>query len=125
MTFQCFDYTRILPGISSFMIMNFSDFIVSCIDNGYYIVYIPDIYYINQYHMQHELLIYGYDNSNKMFLIRDYFDFKLPSDEYISFDTLNKTLKLPHNTLYRNYIHCLNLDPFKIRKSNIDLLGRV
>lgn len=58
----------------------YSKFVVDCIDNGFYVYLIIDRYYIAAYkdkygrHSVHDMMIYGYDMEQKLFMVADYFD---------------------------------------------------
>lgn len=124
MEFNCFTYNRLLPDISKLFINNLSDFIVKSLDMDYYVTYIPDIFYLDEYelmsknHRTHEILFYGYDTTNKTLIGRDYFNLSDSYDKNILMETLNKTFRFYSNETYSNHIHVLKLDPLKKRKIN-------
>jgi|GEM_PF-5620290 len=57
------------------------DFIISCIDHGYYVHLLVDTYYLHAYndfyqriHFEHNVMIYGYDCKEKVYDIADAFE---------------------------------------------------
>lgn len=59
---------------------SFTEFIISCINSGYYLYFVIDVYYIPAYdkqymktHAAHEILVYGYDMIEQCLNIADNF----------------------------------------------------
>lgn len=83
------------------------EFIISKIDSGHYVTIKYDQYYIpnsinyNEYHSEHEMLIYGYDRLKEMFLVADFF-----KDGKYSFETT------PFNCVESAIVSVLDLEIF-------------
>ncbi len=82
----------VLQNISN---ISFIDFIISSINEGYYIYITLDSGKINCYHIKnidfipHPLIIYGYNQSQKEFYIADYFNGTNYSDNVMSYAEIN------------------------------------
>jgi hypothetical protein len=57
----------------------FADFLIDCLDLGYYIMFYLDEYFVSNYknyqkkHLKHDIFIFGYDLDNRTFDVADFF----------------------------------------------------
>jgi hypothetical protein len=74
-----------------------SDFIIDCINLNYYSIVVLNTFFISQYynyqelHRKHEVFIYGYDKSEKVFYCADFFEGGLYSYKQVPFDEINNS----------------------------------
>jgi hypothetical protein len=76
-----------------------SEFMIDCIDSGNYIYlyldqfYIPDSWAFQTQHFPHDTFIYGYDSSNNLFNIADFYQFSKYSFSTASFSQIDEAAK--------------------------------
>lgn len=90
-------------------IIDISDFIINCINQGYYIcIYLDDFYvkcrqfYYNNIHFIHEHLIYGYDFKKNSFTSMGYYGEGAITSSEISFPDLEKAYRASSDNLSIN-----------------------
>lgn len=135
-TFGCFDYSIINNNCNNLLNIDIINFFISLLDKGYYIGYMIDAFYVKNYfksfqkdHLEHALIIYGYNSEKKVFLALDYFNFQNISTEEISFydiENSNKNYNFEINygidcSGNSSMIEVFKLSPKLIRKPNIDI----
>lgn len=135
-TLGCFDYSRMNRTTAKLLQNHLIELFIDFIDRGYYIEYIIDTFYIpnyqtnyNESHLDHQILIYGYDSHKKTFLTMDYFDFQKLSTQPISFDDIllsNKNFNIERNygidcSGNSIFIQAFKLDPKMARCPNIEI----
>lgn len=138
--FSSLEQYRIDSDMARVFVTDIRRFIVDSIDKGFYISFIADMYYIENYkecyktnHGVRELLIYGYDLVENVFYASDYFDFTNRTFETIKISQIEDSFNLskagfyekPINReldyyIYLNKIHLLKLDHTKKRELKIE-----
>lgn len=122
-----YDVFRTFELTSDFMKLNNVDISViinNCLNDGYFVLYSVDTYYISNYisynekHIIHPLLIYGKDNLSNNYKCRDYFDFTFYSQQLVNPNEItNSFIKcyIESNNYYNNL-----LVGFQLNQKNVN-----
>ena len=122
--------------VAQFSISNITDYIIQLLEKFYYVSFLCDPYWINNYtlyqkkHYEHPLLIYGFDTENQYFLAQDYFNFQTKSKQLVLYQDVEASyyncffIQRPDEYALLNscVLHCIKLVNTKAKEINCDLI---
>lgn len=127
--FSSFHNNYLYYDIMKSNVQSVSEFFINAINRGYYISFLIDKFYIqnypsayNKHHIEHKLFIYGYDLNDNCFFASDYFDMKR-GYEKVSFKQIEESFKFfdkYFDTNLYNVVTLQKLNENTIRKADIN-----
>lgn len=132
-TMPCFKYSVLNRKSTILLHDNLIELFISYLDEGYYLQYCVDTFYVPNYtqfgHIEHVMLINGYDLEKQCFIAYDFFDFKRFTKQYISFESVlasNEKFNIERNygidcSGNASMLEAFQLDDQLIRKPCLDV----
>lgn len=125
---ECFNYLFMNRECFMKSQKSITELLINLINNDYYVLLNINMFFIKKYsayqrrNCSHEVMIYGYSITDKVFFIRDFFDSQIYTSGVCSFDEIEKSVLSYYDTdNYRQYNDLTAAKPIIRSNNDIDL----